>query len=219
MKGYDNDTTKTHPNRDRWGDRMCPAGFVSPRPSQDKRPGSRFARNRTGHLDRPQRRTTSTVRSPAQARDSPCSSATTVRTCMGALSKSCGRSAPGGRTRHRAAAAHRARANNNHRVDHQLQRIDDVHPVDPRRFLVQGAPRRILHEHTDQRATQDRLRLLRQPSQSHPARGSDLATEAIFLQDRLVPYRLEANGPQRVAPVSGFAGGHGQLAWSSGRAA
>ncbi len=199
MKGYDDDTTKTHLDRHSWGGAVRPAGCAGARTSQDERQSGHLARDRPGHLDRTRRRTTPPLWSPARPGGVPQTMATTVRPRVDAVAKGRGRSASSRRTGNRRASRRRAGPCYDHRVDHQLQRIDDVRSVDQRRFLVPRPARRILYEHTDQRATSSGLRLLRPSHLAHAPNGKGHAAEDI---QREYPHEQDAR--RRQAPGRPF---------------
>jgi len=160
MKGYDDDTTKTHPDGNGCGGAAGAADRAGPRTGKNERRRGYFAPRRLRHLDRSRRRQawpSSALLRPDGSR----SPATSIPACLGALSKGRGRSASGLRAGCDVSAGSlRAATGNDHGLDHQLQRIDDVRSVDQRRRLVQGSERGVLHEHADQRAAQSRLRFL-----------------------------------------------------------
>ena len=194
MKGYDDDTTNTHLDSHSWGCAVRPAGCAGARTSQNEYPGGHLARDRFGHLDRARRRTTPPLWPPMRSGGVSRTVAATVRPCVDALAKGRGRSASGRRTRYRHATDHRTGANGDHRVDHQLQRIDDIHSVDQRRSLVQGPTRRVLHEHTDQRAAPSGVRLLTQSHLAHAPNGKGHAAGDIRRE-----YPHEQDAPRRPA--------------------
>lgn len=194
MKGYDDDTTKTHCSSHSWGGAVRPAGCAGARTSQNKYEGGHLARDRFGHLDRTRRRTTPSLWPPMRSGGLSRTVAATVRSRVDALAKSRGRSASSCRTRDRRTTDHRTGADDDHRVDYQLQRIDDVHPVDPRGFLAQGPARRVLHEHTDQRAASSRVRLLTQSHLAHAPNGKGHAAGDIRRE-----YPHEQDAPRRQA--------------------
>ncbi len=160
MKGYDDDTTKTHPDGNGCGGAAGAADRPGPRKGTNERGRGDFAAWRLRRLDWSrcrQARPSSAL--PRADESGPV--ATSIPACLGALSKGCGRSASGLRAGSGASAGScRAAAGNDHGLDHQLQRIDDVRSVDQRRRMVQGSERRVLRDHADQRATQSPLWLL-----------------------------------------------------------